>query len=80
MTATLPITFDEQVNRFGLWSAFVVVATLAISLFLPLDVPGGYGAEHADRVAWLNANRGVFILGWINQIGISLSKTLCEQS
>jgi hypothetical protein len=38
MKATFPITFDEQVNRFGLWSAFVDVATLAISLFLPLGV------------------------------------------
>lgn len=73
MTTTLPATFDEQLNRFGLWSAVVVLVTLVISLFLPLDVPGGYGAEPADRVAWLNANRGVFIFGWINQIVAMLS-------
>ena len=36
--------------------------------FLPLDIPGGYTALHADRVAWLSANRSMFILGWINQI------------
>tara|TARA_B110000503_G_scaffold123245_1_gene188679 strand:- start:920 stop:1417 length:498 start_codon:yes stop_codon:yes gene_type:complete len=42
-------------------------------VFLPLDVPGGYGAEHADGVEWLNANQGVFILGWSNQIVAMLS-------
>ncbi len=73
MNTTEPTTLDEQLNRFGLWSAVVVISTLAISLFLPLDVPGGYGAEHADRVEWLNSNRGVFILGWINQIVAMLS-------
>lgn len=33
---------------FGLWSAVVSITTLAISLFLPLNVPGGYSAEHVD--------------------------------
>ena len=27
---------------------------------LPLDAPEAYNAEHADRIAWLNANRGAF--------------------
>jgi hypothetical protein len=63
MTTTEPTILDEQLNRFGLWSAAFFIATLAISLFLPLDVPGGYGAENADRVEWLNENRGMFILG-----------------
>jgi len=73
MTTTEPIILDEQLNRFGLWSAVVFIATLVISLFLPLDVPGGYGAENVDRVDWLNENRGMFILGWINQIVAMLS-------
>ena len=73
MTTTEPTILDEQLNRFGLWSAVFFIATLAISLFLPLDVPGGYGAENADRVEWLNENRGMFILGWINQIVVMLS-------
>lgn len=66
-------TLDEQLNRFGRWSAIVLIATAIISLFLPLDVPSGYGAEHAERVEWLSENRGMFILGWINQIAAMLS-------
>ena len=73
MTTTEPTILDEQLNRFGLWSAVLFIATLAISLFLPLDVPGGYAAENVDRVEWLNENRGMFILGWINQIVAMLS-------
>ena len=30
-------------------------------------------AEHADRIAWLTANRDLFILGWLNQIAAMLS-------
>lgn len=37
-------------------------------MFLPLDAPGDYNAEHAERIAWLNANREAFIAGWVNQI------------
>ncbi|MFT5047990.1 MAG: hypothetical protein ACI8UP_004990 [Porticoccaceae bacterium] len=73
MTTINPITLDKQIDRFGLWSAVVLVAAIIISLFIPLDVPGGYGAEHADRVEWLTENRGLFILGWINQIVAMLS-------
>lgn len=64
---------DQQINRFGYWSAIVVIATIIFSLFLPLDAPGGYSAEHADRVAWLSANKSTFVLGWINQIAALLS-------
>jgi hypothetical protein len=59
---------DRQMNRLGLVSVIVVVLTSLISLLLPLDVPNGFEAQHADRVEWLNANRGIFIIGWINQI------------
>ena len=62
------ISLDGQINRLGFWSAIVVISTGIISMFLPLDAPGGYTAEHADRVAWLSANSGIFVLGWINQI------------
>ena len=66
MNATLSL--DYQINRLGFWSVIVVIVTGVVSMFFPLDAPGGYTAEHADRVAWLSANRGVFIAGWVNQI------------
>ena len=59
---------DRQINRLGLVSVIVVVLTTLVSFWLPLDVPNGFEAQHADRVDWLNANRGIFIIGWINQI------------
>lgn len=67
------MTLDLQINRLGFWSAVVAIITAVITFFIPLDVPDGYTAEHADRVAWLNANSGTFILGWINQIVAMLS-------
>ena len=67
------MTIDLQINRLGFWSAVVVIATAVITFFTPLDVPGGYNAAHADRIAWLSANNGTFILGWINQIVAMLS-------
>lgn len=62
------VELDGQINRFGVWSAVVAIVTIVISLFLPLDVPGGYSALQADRVDWLIHNRSLFIVGWINQI------------
>ena len=59
---------NYQVNRLGFWSAMVVIATGVLSMFFPLDAPGGYAAEHVDRVAWLTANPEMFIAGWVNQI------------
>ena len=67
------MTLDLQINRLGFWSAVVVIATAVITFFTPLDAPGGYNAPHADRIAWLSANNGTFILGWINQIVAMLS-------
>ena len=67
------MTLDLQINRLGFWSAVVVITTAVITFFTPLDVPGGYNAPHADRIAWLSANSGTFILGWINQIVAMLS-------
>jgi hypothetical protein len=61
-------TLNYQINRFGFWSVIVVIATSVVAMLFPLDAPGGYTAEHADRVAWLSANRGAFIAGWVNQI------------
>jgi hypothetical protein len=60
-------------NRFGFWSAVLAIVTGMISFFLPLDAPGGFTAEHADRIAWLTANRDLFILGWLNQIAAMFS-------
>ena len=67
------ISLDYRISRFGFACAIVVVATTVISAFLPLDIPGGYTATHADRVAWLIGNRGLFILGWVNQMVAMLS-------
>ncbi|MFK7731380.1 MAG: hypothetical protein AB8B48_07135, partial [Pseudomonadales bacterium] len=64
---------DSQIGRFGFWSAIVAIATTVVSALLPLDAPAGYSAEHAERVAWLSANRGAFIAGWLNQIAAMLS-------
>jgi hypothetical protein len=61
-------TLDYQISRLGFWSVIVAIATGVLSMFFPLDAPGGFAAEHADRVAWLSANRGTFIAGWVNQI------------
>jgi hypothetical protein len=66
-------TLDYQINRVGFWSAIIVIATAVITMFLPLDAPGGYAAEHADRVVWLSENSGAFIAGWVNQIVAMLS-------
>ena len=62
------ISLDYQINRLGFWSVVVAIATVVVAMFFPLDAPGGYTANHADRVAWLGANRGAFIAGWVNQI------------
>jgi hypothetical protein len=62
------ISLDDQISRLGFWSVIVAIATGVVAMFFPLDAPGGYAAEHADRIAWLSANRGAFIAGWVNQI------------
>ena len=70
---TTALTLGLQMNRFGFWSAVIAIMTGMISFFLPLDAPKGYTAEHADRIAWLTANRDLFILGWLNQIAAMFS-------
>jgi len=70
---TTTLTLGLQMNRFGFWSAVIAIVTGMISFFLPLDAPGGFTAEHADRIAWLTANRDLFILGWLNQIAAMFS-------
>jgi len=67
------ILLGYRINRFGLWSAVVAIITGVFAFLIPLDVPGGYAADHADRVLWLNENRSTFILGWLNQILAMLS-------
>ena len=64
---------DNQIRQLGFWSAVIFLVTVVVSLVLPLDVPNGLYAEHADRVIWLNDNRSVFILGWVNQMISMLS-------
>lgn len=64
---------DSQIRQLGFWSAVIFLVTVVVSLILPLDVPNGLYAENADRVIWLNNNRSVFILGWVNQMISMLS-------
>lgn len=59
---------DEQINRLGLWAVLVVLITFVITLFLPLDAPGGLSATQVERVDWLQGNQSTFILGWVNQL------------
>ena len=61
-------SLNEQVNRFGFWSVIVALLTTVVSFFFPLDIPEGFSADHADRIVWLNENRGTFITAWVNQI------------
>jgi hypothetical protein len=61
-------SLDYQILRMGFYSAILGLVSGVISIFLPLHIPAGAAAEHADRVVWLVANKGVFIAGWANQI------------
>lgn len=61
-------TLNQQISRWGFWAVIVFVITAVLSMFLPLDIANGYAATHADRVQWLQHNRGLFIAGWVNQI------------
>jgi hypothetical protein len=66
-------TLDIQINKFGFWSVIVAILTTVISFILPLDIPDGFNASHADRVVWLVENRSPFIAGWVNQIAAMFS-------
>ena len=61
-------SLSNQINRLGLVSVIVVIASGIAALFLPLDVADGYASAHVDRVSWLSANSGLFITAWVNQI------------
>ena len=60
--------FGRQVNRFGLWCALLCIVTAVIAILLPLDVPDGFTAAHAERLHWLIENRDAFVAAWVNQI------------
>ena len=64
---------NQQIGQLGFWSGVIFFVTVVASLLLPLDVPDGLQAEHADRVIWLNEHRSAFILGWVNQMVSMLS-------
>lgn len=66
---------DEHIRKLALGSAVVLLLTVVLSLGLPLDISTGQNAGHAERIAWLLANRGMFVLGWINQILAMVSLT-----
>ena len=61
-------TLGQQINQAAFWSAVIALGTGVVAFFLPLDAPGGYEATVSERVAWLTANSGPFMIGWINQI------------
>ena len=65
--------FDRQVSRFGFWCALLCIVAAVIATLLPLDVPDGFSAAHAERLQWLNANRDAFVAAWVNQIVAMLS-------
>jgi len=66
-------SFDRQVSRFGLWCAALCIVTAIIAALLPLDVPEGFSAAHAERLQWLTENRDAFVAAWVNQIVAMLS-------
>jgi hypothetical protein len=63
-------TLDAQIRNAAFWSAIIVLLLGVLSLFLPLSAPAG---SFADRVAWLNANHGVFVAAWVVQMGTMLA-------
>jgi hypothetical protein len=73
LTTSINDRLSYSIYKLGFWSAIMAIVTAVVTVFTPLDAPGGFSAEHADRLAWLNANRGVFIAGWVNQIIAMLS-------
>jgi hypothetical protein len=66
-------SFDCQVSGFGFWCALLCIVTAVIAILLPLDVPDGFSATHAERLQWLTENRDAFVAGWVNQIVAMLS-------
>ena len=64
---------NQQVGQLGFWSGVIFLVTVVASFLLPLDIPDGLQAAHAERVIWLNENRSAFILGWVNQMVSMLS-------
>ena len=66
-------SFDCQVSGFGFWCALLCIVTAVIATFLPLDVPDGFSATHAERLQWLTENRDAFVAAWVNQIVAMLS-------
>ena len=60
--------FGRQVSRCGFWCAVLCIVTGVIATILPLDVPDGLTAAHAERLQWLTENRDVFVAAWVNQI------------
>ena len=71
MSVSSPL--GQQINRAAFWSAAIVLVTAVVQFFFPLDAPGGHEATVSERVAWLTANSGPFMIGWINQIVAMLS-------
>lgn len=66
-------SFDCQVSGFGFWCALLCIVTAVIATFLPLDMPDGFSATHAERLQWLTENRDAFVAAWVNQIVAMLS-------
>jgi len=65
---TFESSLNQKISRCGFWAVIAFFITAVLSMFLPLDIAGGYAAAHGDRVIWLQENRGMFIAGWVNQI------------
>jgi hypothetical protein len=61
-------TLGQQINQAAFWSAVITLVTAVVTFIFPLDAPGGYEATVSERVTWLTANSGLFMIGWVNQI------------
>ncbi len=66
---------DEQVRQAGFYAAVACLLVTIPSLVLPLDAPGGFAAEHAERMQWLVENRASFVAAWVVQILAMVSLT-----
>jgi len=66
-------SFDRHVSQYGFWCAVLCIVTAIFAAFLPLDVPEGFSAPHAERLQWLTESRDAFVAGWVNQIVAMLS-------
>jgi hypothetical protein len=65
-------SLDKTLSRASFWSAIILIITVILSLFFPLDSPAGTLAE---RMTWYSSNLGAFVIGWTIQMIAMLALT-----